>query len=99
MKKLNSKKIKQEIEVEIVPIIFEEVEQEVKSHSKLTEFKIEVDEMQSFVRKKGNQRWLWHGIDHYTGEVLAYVLGSRTDEMFLFPEKAPRTIWNYQVLY
>ena len=39
--------------------------------------------MQSFVEKKSNQRWLWHGIDHYTGEVLAYVLGSRSDEMFL----------------
>ena len=39
--------------------------------------------MQSFVDKKSNQRWLWHGIDHYTGEVLAYVLGARTDEMFL----------------
>lgn len=46
-------------------------------------FKVEVDEMQSFVQKKSNQRWLWHGIDHYTGEVLGYVLGSRTDEMFL----------------
>jgi insertion element IS1 protein InsB len=43
---------------------------------------VEVDEMQSFVEKKSNQRWLWHGIDHYTGEVLAYVLGSRSDEMF-----------------
>lgn len=39
--------------------------------------------MQSFVFKKANQRWLWHGIDHNTGEVLGYVLGSRTDEMFL----------------
>lgn len=39
--------------------------------------------MQSFVDKKSNQLWLWHGIDHYTGEVLAYVLGARTDEMFL----------------
>ena len=39
--------------------------------------------MQSFVQKKLNQRWLWHGIDHQTGEVLAYVLGLRTDEIFL----------------
>ena len=77
------KKKSREITVEIVPIIFEEVESEVKSQSNLTEFKVEVDEMQSFVQKKSNQRWLWHGIDHYTGEVLAYVLGSRTDEMFL----------------
>ena len=36
-----------------------------------------------FVRKKANQRWFWHGINHHTGEVLAYVLGLRTDEMFL----------------
>ena len=46
-------------------------------------FKVEVDEMQSFVEKKSNPRWLWHGIDHQTGEVLAYVLSLRTDEMFL----------------
>ena len=45
--------------------------------------KIEVDEIESFLKKKLNQRWLWHGIDHQTGEVLAYVTGSRTDEMFL----------------
>lgn len=42
-----------------------------------------IEVLQSFVQKKSNQRWLWHGIDHYTEEVLAYVLGSRTDEMFL----------------
>ncbi len=45
--------------------------------------KAEVDEMQSFVGKKENQRWLWHAIDHCTGEILAYVLGSRQDEVFL----------------
>jgi insertion element IS1 protein InsB len=39
--------------------------------------------MQSFVGKKENQRWLWHAIDHYTGEVLAFVLGRRQDEVFL----------------
>src|SRR5437763_4077535 len=43
----------------------------------------EVDEMWSFVRKKGNQRWLWHAIDHQTGAVLAYVFGRRKDEVFL----------------
>ena len=31
----------------------------------------ELDEMWSFVEKKENQRWLWHGIDHKTGKVLA----------------------------
>ena len=42
----------------------------------------ERDEMWSFVRDKSNQRWLWHAIDHRTGEVLAYVLGKRKDEVF-----------------
>jgi IS1 family transposase len=43
----------------------------------------EVDEMWSIVGKKGNQRWLWHAIDHHTGAVLAYVFGRRKDEVFL----------------
>jgi len=43
----------------------------------------EIDEMWSFVGKKGNQRWLWHAIDHQTGAVLAYVFGRRKDEVFL----------------
>jgi insertion element IS1 protein InsB len=42
----------------------------------------EMDEMWSFVRDKSNQRWLWHAIDHRTGEVLAYVLGKRKDDVF-----------------
>ncbi len=33
----------------------------------------EMDEMWSFVQSKQNQRWLWHAIDHRTGQVLAYV--------------------------
>jgi insertion element IS1 protein InsB len=37
----------------------------------------EMDEMWSFVGKKGNPRWLWHAIDHHTGAVLAYVCGRR----------------------
>jgi insertion element IS1 protein InsB len=43
----------------------------------------ELDEMWSFVGKKSNQRWLWHAIDHNTGEILAYVFGNRKDEVFL----------------
>jgi insertion element IS1 protein InsB len=43
----------------------------------------EMDEMWSFVGKKGNPRWLWHAIDHHTGAVLAYVFGRRKDEVFL----------------
>jgi insertion element IS1 protein InsB len=43
----------------------------------------EVDEMWSFVEKKTQQRWLWHAIDHRTGVVLAYVLGTHQDDVFL----------------
>jgi insertion element IS1 protein InsB len=43
----------------------------------------EVDEMWSFVGSKNKQRWLWHAIDHRTGQVLAYVFGARKDQVFL----------------
>jgi len=43
----------------------------------------EVDEMWSFVGKKTRQRWLWHAIDHHTGVVLAYVLGTHQDDIFI----------------
>jgi insertion element IS1 protein InsB len=42
-----------------------------------------VDAMWSVVGKQQEQRWLWHAIDHRTGEVLAYVFGRRQDEVFL----------------
>jgi len=35
----------------------------------------EVDEMWSFVQRKKEPRWLWHAIDHLSGNVLAYVFG------------------------
>jgi insertion element IS1 protein InsB len=47
----------------------------------------EVDEMWSFVKSKAQQRWLWHAIDHLTGVVLAYVFGSRADEVFVELQK------------
>jgi insertion element IS1 protein InsB len=34
---------------------------------------VEADEMWSFVQS----RWLWHAIDHATGETLAYILGMK----------------------
>jgi len=43
----------------------------------------ELDEMWSFVGNKAHQRWLWHAIDHTSGEILAYVLGDRKDTVFL----------------
>jgi insertion element IS1 protein InsB len=43
----------------------------------------EIDDMWSFVGDKEPQRWLWHAIDHDSGAVLAYVLGTQTDTVFL----------------
>jgi insertion element IS1 protein InsB len=43
----------------------------------------ECDEMWSYVGRKANPRWLWHAIDHHTGQVLAYVFGRRQDKVFL----------------
>ncbi len=43
----------------------------------------EGDEMWSFVGDKDPVRWLWHAIDHRTGMVLAYVVGTRTAAVFL----------------
>ena len=43
----------------------------------------ELDEMWSFVKRKEQQRWLWHAIDHAKGIVLAYVCGTHEDEVFL----------------
>lgn len=43
----------------------------------------EADEMWSYVQRKSQQRWLWHAIDHQTGEILAYVLADHKDQAFL----------------
>ena len=55
----------------------------VFSLAKTIEVSSEIDEMWSYVEKKSNPRWLWHAIDHKTGQVLAYVFGQRKDEVFL----------------
>ena len=33
----------------------------------------EMDEMWSFVGSKSQQRWLWHAIDHHTGQILSLI--------------------------
>jgi IS1 family transposase/transposase-like protein len=43
----------------------------------------ETDEMWGFVGTKGNQRWLWHAIEHHTGAVWASVFGRRKDAVFV----------------
>ena len=44
---------------------------------------VELDEMWSFVGAKKTERWLWHALDHRTGRVLVYVVGTRKDAVFL----------------
>ena len=39
--------------------------------------------MWSFVGAKERAQWLWHAIDHHTERVLAYVVGTRKDAVFL----------------
>jgi insertion element IS1 protein InsB len=40
-----------------------------------------MDEMWGRVYCKGTPCWLWHAIDHDTGDVVAFVLGTRTKKM------------------
>ncbi len=53
----------------------------------------ELDEMWSYVGNKENQRWLWHAIDHATGDVLAYVFGKRKDTVFLSLQELLKPFW------
>ena len=39
--------------------------------------------MWSFVGGKARARWLWHAVDHHIGRVLAYVVGTQKDAMFM----------------
>jgi len=39
--------------------------------------------MRSFVGAKATARGVWHAIDHHSGRVLAYVVGTRKDAVFL----------------
>jgi insertion element IS1 protein InsB len=47
------------------------------------ELEVELDEMRSFVGDQEAARWLWHALDHRTGHIVAYVVGSRADDAFL----------------
>lgn len=41
-----------------------------------------MDEQWSYVGNKSNQRWRWFAVDHASNTVLAYVFGSRQDDVF-----------------
>jgi len=64
----------EQIEVEIILAPLDEKPHGIES---------ELDEMWSYVAKKSNPRWLWYAIDHRSGRVLAYVFGTRKDQVFL----------------
>ena len=59
----------------------------------------EMDEMWSVVGDKGHQRWLWQAIDHHSGAILAYVLGTHTDTVFVKLKQLRAPIWYYTFLY
>lgn len=40
-----------------------------------------MDEMWGRVQSKKTPCWLWHAIDHKTGDVVVYVMGTREEEM------------------
>ena len=40
---------------------------------------LEMDEQWGFVQNKGQQCWLWYGLNRHTGYIPAFVLGRRTD--------------------
>ena len=42
---------------------------------------VEADEQWSFVQNKSCQRWLWVVLGHDTHEVIAYLFGSRKEEV------------------
>ncbi len=56
---------------------------QVEVDKQTTVVESEQDQMWSYVGKKKNPRWLWHAIDRRTGQVLAYVFGTRKDKVFL----------------
>jgi len=41
-----------------------------------------MDEMWFYVRNRGYLCWFWYAMDHQTGEVLAYVFGTRVSVVF-----------------
>lgn len=86
LKRINPESIEVEIKRRDEIELEEEAEKVEKVDSlkkQLREVKeSELDEMWSYVGNKKNQRWLWHAIDRVTGKVLAYVFGTRKDQVF-----------------
>jgi len=45
--------------------------------------RLEMDEMWGRVYCKGTPCWLWHAIDHDTGDIVAFALGSRENSVLI----------------
>jgi IS1 family transposase len=58
---------------------------------------LEIDEQWSFVGRKKQQNWLWYGLNRQSGEIVAFVLGRRTDSSCkkLIQKLAPCQIQNF----
>lgn len=64
LKQLNPEQVKVEIQLALLD-------------EKTNGLESELDEMWSYVSKKSNQRWLWYGIKHHSGQILTYVFCHR----------------------
>jgi len=65
---------------QVNPVLFEQATQEEGVEVIVQRVDAaEMDEMWSFVGNKKQQRWLWHAIEHVSGQVLVYVLAPHTD--------------------
>ena len=58
-----------------------------KNFNKEVKIRLEMDEMWGRVSSKKTPCWLWHAINHDTGEVVAFVLGSREECNFKILKK------------
>ena len=58
---------------------------------------LEIDEQWSFVQRKKQQNWLWYALDRHSGEIVAFVLGRRTDASCkkLVQKLAPCQVQNF----
>ncbi len=52
-----------------------------------------------YVQNKEHPRWLWHAIDHRTGEILAYAFGDRGNEVFLKLKEAAGAFRDHPLLH
>jgi insertion element IS1 protein InsB len=61
---------------------------------------VDADEMQSFVKKKGNKQWMWIAMDAKTRQVIAFHVGDRSRRRAKrLWAKMPAASWQHATLY